>query len=178
MFTFSFFVGLTHFFRLKASLPEKCQKVRIYWVPFSLFPTQLRWEETQSPKRGSVEVFDEKFSGFNSLLFDFWYHHPIIINVCPPKRYLSFFPQIILPCCFLSIDFPLFYFLLFGKTNHSLFASDLGCLTPCPRDQQIKCFVDPCMFNYCSPSERCNPCNCKWCYPVCVPAYKGLAPGG
>ena len=127
MFTFSFFVGLTHFFRLKASLSEKCQKVRIYWVPFSLFPTQLRWEETQSPKRGSVEVFDEKFSGvnqgngqavFNSLLIDFWYHHPIIINVCPPKRYLNFFPQIILPCCFLSIDFPLFYFLLFGKTNH------------------------------------------------------------
>ena len=127
------------------------------------------------------EVFWGQWNGqavFNSLLFDFWYHHPIIINVCPPKRYLSFFPQIILPCCFLSTDFPLFYFLLFGKTNHSLFASDLGCLTPCPRDQQIKCFVDPCMFNYCSPSERCIPCNCKWCYPVCVPAYKGLAPGG
>ena len=61
--TFSFFVGLTNFFRLKASLSEKCQKVSIYWVPFSLFPTQLRWEETQSPKRGWVEVFDEKFSG-------------------------------------------------------------------------------------------------------------------
>ena len=63
----SFFVGLTHFFRLKASLSEKCQKVRIYWVPFSLFPTQLRWEETQSPKRGSVEVFDERFSGVNEM---------------------------------------------------------------------------------------------------------------
>ena len=126
MFTFSFFVGLTHFFRLKASLSDKCQKVRIYWVPFSLFPTQLRWEETQSPQErtsGSFrwEVFWSQWNGqavFNSLLFNFWHHHPIIINICPPKRYLSFFPQIILPCCFLSVDFPLLYFLLFGKTNH------------------------------------------------------------
>ena len=67
MFTFSFFVRLTHFFRLKATLSEKCQKVRIYLVPFSLFPTELRWEETQSPKRGSVEVFDERFSGVNEM---------------------------------------------------------------------------------------------------------------
>ena len=67
------------------------------------------------------QVFWSQWNGqavFNSLLFNFWHHHPIIINVCPPKRYLSFFPQIILPCCFLSVDFPLFYFLSFGKTNH------------------------------------------------------------
>ena len=48
-------------------MSEKCQKVSIYCVPFSLFPTQLRWEETQSPKRGSVEVFDERFSGVNEM---------------------------------------------------------------------------------------------------------------
>ena len=67
MFTFSFFVGLTLFFRLKASLSEKCQPVRIYGVPFSLFPTQLRREDTQSLKRGSVKVFDETFSGVNEM---------------------------------------------------------------------------------------------------------------
>ena len=64
---FLFFVGLTHFFRLKASLSEECQKVRIYWVPFSPFPIRLSWEETQSPKGGSLEVFDEKFSGVNEM---------------------------------------------------------------------------------------------------------------
>ena len=64
---FLFFVGLNHFFRLKASLSEERQKVRIYWVPFSPFPTRLSLEETQSPKRGSLEVFDEKFSGVNEM---------------------------------------------------------------------------------------------------------------
>ena len=126
------------------------------------------------------EVFWGQWNGqavLNSLLFDFWYHHPIIINVCPLKLYLlvfspNYFAMLFFECTLCSI------FFCSAKLITSLFASDLGCLTPCPRDQQIKCFVDPCMFNYCSPSERCIPCNCKWCYPVCVPAYKGLAPGG
>ena len=61
------FCWFDSFFRLKASLSEECQKVRIYWVPFSPFPTRLSWEETQSPKRGSLEVFDEKFSGVNEM---------------------------------------------------------------------------------------------------------------
>ena len=123
------------------------------------------------------EVFWSQWNGqavFNSLLFcNFWHHHPIIINVCPPKRYLSFFRQIILPCCFLSVDFPLFYFLLFSKTNHFIVCFRFRLPNTMPKRP-----ADPCMFNYCSPSERCIPCNCKWCYPVCVPAYKGLAPGG
>ena len=59
------------------------------------------------------EVFWGQWNGqavLNSLLFDFWYHHPIIINVCPPKLYLLVFSPIILPCCFLSVPFVLFSF--------------------------------------------------------------------
>ena len=121
MFTFSFFVGLTHFLGWK----EVCKKSAKRYV-FTEFPSvssrlSLVGKRLSLRRRISRsfqwEVFWSQWNGqavFNSLLFDFWYHHPLIINVCPPKRYLSFFPKIILPCCeFLSVDFP-----LFGKTNH------------------------------------------------------------
>ena len=129
--------------------------VLTYCAEFPSVSSQLGWVGKRlSPRIDDEWKFSKWTSGFNiylnSLLFDFWYHHPIRINVYPSKRCLeklrSFFPNFFFHVVFLSVDF---YFLI-----TSLFASDLGCPTPCPRHQQMKCFLDPCMFNHFSPTVR------------------------
>ena len=113
-------------FKVESKSVGKVPKGTYLWSSLQSLPDSAEMgrnsvSEERISKSFRWDVFWSKWNGqavFDSLLFDFWYHHPLIINGCPPKRYLSFFPKIILPCCFLSIDFPLFYFLLFGKTNH------------------------------------------------------------